>query len=110
VTELQANELLIAGFGHLYYQPTEENPGAGSPYTNHSDPISFYMTIAKRGCRPKRGRRGAARRAGGRSDGATGQAAQSTLYRRVVLIGFRALAQSCRPFKLLAGRPTTIVS
>jgi hypothetical protein len=31
VAELQANELLIAGFGHLYYQATEENPDAGPP-------------------------------------------------------------------------------
>jgi len=31
VTEPQANELLIAGFGHLYYQATEENPDAGPP-------------------------------------------------------------------------------
>ena len=31
MTEPQTNELLIAGFGHLYYQATEANPDAGPP-------------------------------------------------------------------------------
>jgi hypothetical protein len=59
VTKLQANELLIADFGHLYYQPRTKHWGRHSrcvvAYTNNTDPISFYMRISKTRLRSKPG-------------------------------------------------------
>jgi len=58
VRELQAHELLIRAFGHLYYQSRTKHydwhcPRCVVAYTNKIDPVSFYMTISQARSRPK---------------------------------------------------------
>jgi hypothetical protein len=58
VTELQANKLLIADFGHLVLSTTDETLGQARSrcvvaYANTTDSISFYTTLTKTRSRPK---------------------------------------------------------